>query len=78
MCDKLTNVQQYICPGEADTEPQVKCSVEEDFQLNRKVFHLIVDFNHASFLKLKKTKHTTMLHTMNHQINLLVRLFPNI
>ena len=31
MCDKLTNVQQYVCPGEVGTEPQVKLCPEKDF-----------------------------------------------
>ena len=72
MYDKLPNVQQYVCPRGFGTEPQVKFYVEKEFKLSRKVFHLIVDFNHASFLKLKQGKHTTMLHTMKHQINLIV------
>ena len=35
---------------------QEQISMEKDLQSNSKSFHLIVDFNHSSFLTLKKTK----------------------
>ena len=50
---------------------QEQVLVEKDLESNSKASHLTVDFNHAFYPALEKAKRTTMLHTMNHQRNLL-------
>ena len=81
LCQRQCNVHKDLDQQSMPLQEQVLA--EKDIQVNSKVFHLMLDFNHASFPVLEKAKLTTVLLTMNHQkiwyvMLILGRRSPNI